>query len=295
MKISNHRLVRDDGTPYPFRDTPNKGGIIKPRWLVMHYTAGRSAAESIGWLANAQAKASAHVVIDKKGAITQMVAFNQKAWHAGESTWKGVNGLNSHSIGIELDGFGMLTGGPGKWKFLEISVPDSDVLIAAHRNEPGVSRAWAKYPPAQVAAALELAKLLVRSYGLEDVIGHDDIAPKRKTDPGPAFDLAGFRAAAMGAPAPAPAPVPDPARRVPPGEVFVVMATHLNVRSGPGAGNPTVAGSPLPKGAIVEELADSGGWKQVRARETGTTGWVSAQFLAPAIVPLDSLGRPIPA
>jgi N-acetylmuramoyl-L-alanine amidase len=281
MKIIDHRLHRDDGTPYPFRDTPNKGGVIDPRWLVMHYTAGRSAAESIGWLTNAQAKASAHVVIDKKGAITQLVPFNRKAWHAGVSSWKGVSGLNGHSIGIELDGFGILSGGPGKWKFLEISVPDGDVVTAAHRNEPGVTRGWAKYPQPQLDAALELAKLLVREYALEDVIGHDDIAPKRKTDPGPAFPMTGFRAGAMGG-----EPAEPGAQRL-----STVMASHLNVRSGPGVGNPTVAGSPLARDTVVEELEESGGWKRVRTRAgTPVTGWVSAQFLAPAILPVPELG-----
>lgn len=286
MKIIDHRLHRDDGTPYPFKDTPNKGGVIKPRWLVMHYTAGRSAAESIGWLTNAQAKASAHVVIDKKGAITQLVPFNQKAWHAGESEWQGVSGLNSHSIGIELDGFGIVSGGPGKWKFLEISVPDAGVATASHRNDPGVVRGWAKYPQAQLDAAQELAKLLVRQYALEDVIGHDDIAPDRKTDPGPLFPMPGFRAAALGAP-------PADAGAV---RLSTVVASSLNVRSGPGASNPTVAGSPLSRGALVEELEESGGWKRVRTRAGApVTGWVSAQFLAPAILPVPDLkpGSPV--
>jgi N-acetylmuramoyl-L-alanine amidase len=134
MKIANHRLVHDDGTPYAFRDTPNKGGVITPRWLVMHYTAGGSASESIGWLANPDAKASAHVVIAKDGTVTQMVDFNRRAWHAGESTWKGVDGLNGHSIGIELDGFGFLgNAGPGKWKFRSTSIPDSEVVVATHK------------------------------------------------------------------------------------------------------------------------------------------------------------------
>ncbi len=283
MKILNHRLHRDDGTPYPFRDTPNKGGVIQPRWLVMHYTAGRSAAESLGWLTSAQAKASAHVVIDKKGGITQMVPFNVKAWHAGESSWKGVSGLNSCSIGIELDGFGMLAGGAGKWKFLEIAVPDADVVVAPHRNEPGAPRGWAKYPQAQLEAALELAKLLLAAYRLEDVIGHDDIAPKRKSDPGPAFAMQSFRAAARGV-ADA-APQPAGAQRL-----SVVSAGALRVRSGPGTTHPTVTGSPLSRDTVVEELESASGWARVRTvKAPVVTGWVSADFLAPAILPVPDL------
>jgi N-acetylmuramoyl-L-alanine amidase len=289
MKIVDHRLHRDDGTPYPFRDTPNKSGSFRPRWLVMHYTAGGSAQESIGWLARSDAKASAHVVIDKKGGITQMVRFDQRAWHAGESRWKGVEGLNGHSFGIELDGFGEVFGGPGKWRFRSTSVPDADVLVAAHRNEPGRQRGWAKYPPAQLAAALELARLLVRTYGLEDVIGHDDISPGRKWDPGPAFDMAGFRAAALGA---APPPRDAPAPPAPgTGARMRVSASSLNLRAGAGAGNPTVAGSPLPRGTVVEALESAGEWRRVRVQgavngAASPAGWVHGGFLEPLSAPL---------
>lgn len=291
MKIVNHRLVRDDGTPYPFRATPNQGGTLTPRWLVMHYTAGGSASESINWLANPDAKASAHVVIAKDGSITQMVDFNRKAWHAGESTWKGVTGLNSHSIGIELDGFGFLgNAGPGKWKFRSQSIPDSEVIVATHKF--GTPKGgWPRYPQKQLDVALEMAALLVKTYRLEDVIGHDDISPGRKQDPGPAFDMAAFRAAAMaGGSAPAPSPAPaDPGTSVPAPRFRV--KTTLNVRSGPGTSNPTVAGSPLAAGTFVRGARDEGGWKQVTAEGSGVAGWVSAQFLEPAPVSLFTVSQ----
>jgi len=279
MKIVNHRLVHDDGTPYPFRDTPNKGGVITPRWLVMHYTAGGSASESIEWLANPDAKASAHVVIAKNGDITQMVDFNKRAWHAGESTWKGVDGLNSYSIGIELDGFGYLgKTGPGQWKFRNTSVPDSEVVQATHKYGSPTG-GWPKYPQVQLDAALQLARLLVQTYRLEDVIGHDDISPGRKQDPGPAFDMAGFRAAATGQSGGGAQPT-EPA-----GARFRVTTT-LNVRSGPGTSNPPVAGSPLATGTIVRGVEDRDGWKRIQAEGSGVAGWVSAQYLEPVAVPL---------
>lgn len=282
MRIVNHRLVRDDGTPYPFKNTPNKGGVIKPRWLVMHYTAGGSASESINWLANKQAKASAHIVIDKGGDITQMVDFNRRAWHAGDSRWKGVEGLNGHSIGIELDGFGFLgNAGPGKWKFRGKSIPDSEVIVATHKfGTP--HGGWPKYPQKQLEVALELAKLLVKTYRLEDVIGHDDISPGRKQDPGPAFDMAGFRAAATGAPATAASlPPTNSGDTDPTGSRFRVTTT-LNVRSGPGASNPTVAGSPLAEGTFVRGREDADGWKRIESEEGGVEGWASARFLEAA-------------
>jgi N-acetylmuramoyl-L-alanine amidase len=279
MKIVNHRLVRDDGTPYPFKDTPNKGGTISPRWLVMHYTAGGSAQESISWLANKDARASAHIVIAKDGSITQMVDFNRRAWHAGESKWKGVDGLNGHSIGIELDSFGYLgNAGPGKWKFRSTTIPDTDVIVARHKfGSP--NGGWIKYPQKQLEVALELAQLLVKTYRLEDVIGHDDISPGRKQDPGPAFDMVGFRASCMNAPAADEVSTPPVGSGT--GGRFRVT-TSLNVRSGPGSSNPTVAGSPLAAGTFVRGQADQDGWKQIRAEGSSVAGWVSARFLEPA-------------
>jgi N-acetylmuramoyl-L-alanine amidase len=276
MKIINHRLHHDDGTPYAFRASPHVGPAIKPRWLVMHYTASANAAGAINWFADPQSKVSAHIVIAKDGTITQCVPFNRRANHAGRSTWKGVVGLNSHSIGIELDGYGFLgNAGPGKWKFSSRSIPDSDVVVATHKF--GTPKGgWPKYPQAQMDAALELAKLLVKEYQLEDVIGHEDISPGRKQDPGPAFPMESFRASARQQPAqqggsPAPAGLKPLAR-------FRVKTT-LNVRSGPGAGNATVAGSPLQAGAIVRGTEDSDRWKRIRAEGGNVAGWVSAQFL----------------
>jgi N-acetylmuramoyl-L-alanine amidase len=277
MKIVKHRLVRDDGSPYPFRDTPNKGGTFKPRWLVMHYTAGGSARESITWLADKDSSASAHIVIAKDGTITQMVDFNRRAWHAGKSEWRGVSNVNGHSIGIELDGFGFLgNAGPGKWHFRKTLVPDSEVLVATHKfGSP--KGGWARYPSKQLDVALELARLLVRTYGLEDVIGHDDISPGRKQDPGPAFDMATFRTGALASPGTDAAPAPAVG-----GPRFRVTTESLNVRTGPGASNPAVAGSPLAAGTFVRGGQDQGGWKQVTAEGTGVAGWVSARFLEPA-------------
>lgn len=276
MKIVNHRLVHDDGTPYAFRASPHTGPEIKPRWLVMHYTASANAAGAINWFADPQSKVSAHIVIAKDGTITQCVPFNRKANHAGASKWKGVSGLNSHSIGIELDGYGYLgNAGAGKWKFGNKAIPDSDVIVATHKfGTPGGG--WPKYPQAQMDAALELAKLLVKEYRLEDVVGHDDISPGRKQDPGPAFPMESFRAAAKQAAAPAQPATPGQAPR--PLSRFRVKTT-LNVRSGPGSTNPTVAGSPLQPGTVVRATEDREGWKRVTAEGSSVAGWVSAQFL----------------
>lgn len=65
MKILRHRLHHDDGTPYEWRPSPNRGGRLEPEYLVTHYTAGRSLDESVDWLTNRQSRASAHVVIGR--------------------------------------------------------------------------------------------------------------------------------------------------------------------------------------------------------------------------------------
>ena len=93
MKISNGRLCHDDGTPYNYRESPNKRGLLKPSYLVIHYTAGRNAASTINWLTNPDARASAHIVIGRDGSITQLVPFNRIAWHAGTSQWEGLSGM----------------------------------------------------------------------------------------------------------------------------------------------------------------------------------------------------------
>ncbi|HEX7972953.1 MAG TPA: N-acetylmuramoyl-L-alanine amidase, partial [Anaerolineales bacterium] len=103
MKIVNYRLCSDDGTPYPFIPSPNTEGRVQPKFLVIHYTGGPSAASAVAWLTSKTSQVSAHLVIDRNGAITQLVPFNIVAWHAGRSTWKGYSNLNFSSLGIELD------------------------------------------------------------------------------------------------------------------------------------------------------------------------------------------------
>ncbi len=103
LSIKDDRLV---GSEVSFVETPNKGGDLSPRYLVFHYTAGRSATSSINWLTNPESKASAHLVLARDGTITQLAPFNIKTWHAGLSHWDGLSGLNSSSIGIEMDNAG---------------------------------------------------------------------------------------------------------------------------------------------------------------------------------------------
>ncbi len=104
MKIRNHRMQGITQV-----ETPNRGGSMEPMYLVFHFTGGRSAASSVEWLCDPRAGASAHLVIGRDGTITQLAPFNVVTWHAGTSHWEGLTGLNSHSIGIEMDNAGRLT------------------------------------------------------------------------------------------------------------------------------------------------------------------------------------------
>lgn len=110
-------------------------------------------------------RVSAHFLIERDGAITQFVSCNERAWHAGQSSFDGRENCNDFSLGIELEG--------------------TD-------EQP--------FTDAQYAALVELTRVLQGAYPaltLERICGHSDIAPTRKTDPGPAFDWSGWRAALM--------------------------------------------------------------------------------------------------
>jgi len=196
--VKNH-ILHLDGKPVAQRPTPNRGGPLKADYLVMHYTAALSAAGAISWLCNPAAKASAHLVIAQDGTVTQLAPLNVVCWHAGKSTWAKRSGCNSFTIGIELANPGPLNKtAPGYATAMEHKpVAAKDVILAAHTSG-GPVRPWAAYPEAQIAAAVGIAQAIVSTYGLKGIVGHEDIAPGRKTDPGPAFPMASFRARAMG-------------------------------------------------------------------------------------------------
>jgi AmpD protein len=101
----------------------------------------------------AQQRVSAHFLVGRDGALTQFVSCAERAWHAGVSAWRGRAQCNDFSIGVELEG--------------------TDVLA---------------YEAAQYRVLARLIRALRRRYPVADLAGHQDIAPGRKTDPGPAFD-----------------------------------------------------------------------------------------------------------
>ncbi|MEM6929653.1 MAG: N-acetylmuramoyl-L-alanine amidase [Myxococcota bacterium] len=205
MKIRNHKLQGHDGRLVPFVPTPNgrvplTGGT--PRFLVLHYTAGGAASGSVQWFKRPTAGASAHLVIGRDGSITQMARFDESCWHAGKSRWKDVRGLNRHSVGIEMANWGRLAqSAAGTWlSWTGAPVSPDRVVMAEHKHMPGQSAGWEVFPPVQIEATIEAAQALVAEYGIAplDLVGHDDISPLRKVDPGPAFGMDRFRARVFG-------------------------------------------------------------------------------------------------
>ncbi|MDW8323194.1 MAG: N-acetylmuramoyl-L-alanine amidase, partial [Burkholderiales bacterium] len=257
MKIRNHRLLHEDGSPVRFEATPNMGGLLKPEYLILHYTAGSSLDGSIAWFKNPHAKASAHLVIGRDGAIVQMVPFNRIAWHAGISAWDGRRGLNAYAIGIELDNAGQMERVGSRWraKVSKRLYPDDEVLVANHKHDPPgtAPSGWHEYSEVQIERALMVAQLLMERYALQEVLGHDDVSPGRKMDPGPAFPMASFRARLLGRREDTPA--------------IYAARTALNLRAGPGVQHAALPGSPLPAGTRFYVLEKQAVWWQVELIE----------------------------
>lgn len=201
--IEKHILHRD-GKPVAQRASPNHGGVIKPTCLVMHYTASSSESGAISWLCNPQAKASAHLVIGEAGSVTQLYPLNVRGWHAGPSSWGGKRDVNSFSIGIEMVNAGLLVKrGDGQYAeaLSKKVVPAKGVILAAHKNDKTHAVCgWDDYPDAQFRTTAEIARVIVETYGIVDknLVGHEDVCPGRKTDPGPAFNWNAFRSLVYG-------------------------------------------------------------------------------------------------
>lgn len=276
MKVSKHRLLEDSGKGVPFDDTPNKKGLLKggkPKYIIIHYTAGGSAQGAINTFNNPASKASAHLVVGHDGAITQMAKFNERCWHAGTSRWKNLVGLNSHSVGIEIANWGWLNGKAGNWKsWVGTPVPDDRVVEAAHSHD-GVMRGWEIFDAEQIESCVEIVRALAAAYklGPEHILGHDDISPGRKQDPGPAWDMDRFRSAVFGRDAEDGAVEPT---------YRVESQTGLNMRKGPGVGNEKIKN--LKDGTNVIKIEAQGAWwlvSEIVKGKPDDTGWVHSNWL----------------
>lgn len=190
MKITDDHLL--DGAKLEI--LPGGNAMGNRRLLVIHFTSGKSAQSSIDFWKSPDAKgACAHIIIDRDGTIFQCRPFNKTAGHAGVSHWFDPavkvrrDGCNAFSIGIELANAGdSVEGSVEKPHFG--SFPIAAAISARHKNGGPVTL-WEVFPQAQLDACFELSKALFDRYHLDDVRGHDDIAPERKNDPGPAFPM----------------------------------------------------------------------------------------------------------
>ena len=122
-------------------------------WISRLFTGNLPPEAHIEFRERAGLRVSAHLLVRRDGGLVQYVPFNQRAWHAGRSSWQGRDACNDFSIGIELEG--------------------TD-------DRP--------YTGAQYRMLSRLVRALAARYGIREVVGHSDVAPGRKTDPGSRFD-----------------------------------------------------------------------------------------------------------
>ena len=129
--------------------------------IVLHYTGMQSAEAALARLTDPAAAVSAHYLIDEDGTIHRLVAEDKRAWHAGQSHWRGITDVNSASIGIEL-------------------------------VNPGHEFGYREFAPAQIEALIPLLSEIKDRYEITrgNIVGHSDIAPTRKQDPGELFPWA---------------------------------------------------------------------------------------------------------
>lgn len=271
MRIVRHRLQHSDGTPVDYRASPNRGGQLQHKYLVMHYTAGRNLEGAVQTLIDPNVKVSAHLVIGRDGTIVQLVPFDKVAWHAGRSRWHGLKGLNKYSIGIELDNAGRLELQNGEWRsWFQKVYPAQEVYQAPHKHET-VESGWHSYSEKQIETVLQASQVLAKHYGLTDILGHDDIAPGRKSDPGPAFPMESLRGSVLG-------------RRAEADEIFET-AVELNIRQGPGVDFDPLNGSPLSAGTRLSLESRDCNWCFVEVLDdngsASSTGWVYGDYIIP--------------
>jgi N-acetylmuramoyl-L-alanine amidase len=234
-------------------------------------------------LTNPEVKASAHLVVGRQGEIYQLVPFDTVAWHAGRSSWQGRSGYNKYAIGIEIDNAGRLepNGNGGFVSWFNKLYQAEEVIEATHRNETR-STFWHRYTEPQIEGVFELCRLLSRTYPIREILGHEEIAPQRKIDPGPAFPLDRLRDTllaegrdvddAVEAPVLSASSVP-----VLSPSAVMITANKLNVRSGPSLSYGVIT-SPLTGGTVVEVVGQTADWIQIKH---SVTGWISANHISP--------------
>ncbi len=277
IQIHEHKLLKE-GEQFAFEATENHSGMFAagyPDTIVIHYTAGASYRSSVNWLKDKRAMASAHLVVGRKGEVVQLVPFNTIAWHAGRSQWNGRTRLNNYSIGIEIANAGLLERrANGYYTSYGTKVPDDQVVLAQHKHGD-VEQAWEAYSIEQLNMVEDLCLALMEAYPIKEIVGHDDIAPHRKTDPGPAFPLEAMRNRLLAGRADVDTETADNVQTLDNAVPGIVTASLLNIRQQPSIQSPTVS-EPLRQGMRVTQLQQHNDWIKVKVE---LEGWVSRRFV----------------
>lgn len=153
--------------PSPNRDARPEGQVIDT--LVLHYTGMESGEAALERMCDPEAKVSAHYCIEEDGRIFALVPEDQRAWHAGVALWQGENDINARSLGIEM-------------------------------VNPGHEFGYRPFPATQMMALKTLALDILTRQPIPParILGHSDVAPLRKEDPGELFDWPGLAASGIG-------------------------------------------------------------------------------------------------
>jgi N-acetylmuramoyl-L-alanine amidase len=152
------------------RPSPNHDERGKPiDILVMHYTGMKTCEEAVARLTDAAARVSAHYTVDEDGTVYAHVPEARRAWHAGVSYWGGETNVNARSVGIEI-------------------------------VNPGHEFGYREFPKTQIQAVIELSHGIIKRHEIpaDRVVGHSDVAPARKIDPGELFPWQGLAAEGIG-------------------------------------------------------------------------------------------------
>ena len=145
-------------TNYSPNFNPKKRKTSQIKFLIFHYTGMKNETNAIKKLTNSKSKVSCHYFIKNNGEIIVMIPDLYVAWHAGKSQWKNYRLLNKNSIGVEI-------------------------------NNPGHEFNYKKFSKKQVQSIINLSEILIKKYKIKskNILGHSDIAPERKNDPGEKF------------------------------------------------------------------------------------------------------------
>lgn len=271
----DHKLTGLPNGDFVYQQTPNlykqpefRAGY--PDSIVIHYTGMNDAVAAANLLCDEDHKASAHLVVGKDGKVYQLAPFNYRTWHAGESEYKGRKYYNHYSIGIEIDNLGWLekqaNGSYSRTKLLpyKIARKQAEVVEATHWNPKVRHQYWDEYTKAQLDRVTEICQALMQVYAIHEVLGHDEISPERKQDPGPAYPMEALRKELFSA------------DRSQAGDEREVLVSRLNIRDAPDVAGGLVA-KPLPMGTRVKVKEEHDGWCRV---ETTVEGWVAKQYLS---------------